>query len=77
MEDGEFGASLDLPFYVQMMQFDDLTRLLSALFHQFGGISQFMQVAFPLAAESPGEPEQLAEMLLDNRDFRLAWAAFR
>ena len=77
VEDGEYGASLDLPFYVQMLQFDDLARLLAALFHQIGGISQFTQAVFPLAAESPGEPEQLAEMLLDNRDFRLAWAAFR
>jgi hypothetical protein len=77
IEEGEVSAYLDVPWYLQMQQWSDLERLLAALFDQFGGVSQYVQVTFPLAAASPGEPEQLAEMLLDQRDFRVGWAVLR
>ena len=37
---GEFGAALDIPFFVRMQQRPDLQRVLAALFQQSGGVSR-------------------------------------
>jgi hypothetical protein len=77
IESGEYGAWLDVPLYVRMLQADDLARTLAALFADFGGVSRFVQEVFPAAATSPGSPEQLADLLLQERDIRTAWLAMR